>query len=537
MHARNSVRSVEKSLTLADSPYTVLPYIYNVIKVNTAGGNVRVNLPTVDYPIDVIKTSSDAYIVTIWVGGTQIGEVAGELSVVTIENAEVTQDEPWYPYDVIVGIAGVSGDGGEVLAKDRFGRVIAGGRGVAGTDDAAIYQEGINTLTSGGRIVSIGSLGFSSKITVPAGEICISGMGRDSYIRLKDNSDCDMFYANELAGVSFENLYLYGNRANQSTGSIIHFAGSSALNYANTIKGCSIVSAKESGIYVTGGQTFNILDNYIDLCDQYAINSAAAQSVYLGNQIETGTLAGMYIGGSTNQIIGGHINSTIGMIVNGHRNIISGLSFTKLNAAAGVAIQINADKLRNIISNCLIYMSGVTSRGIVFNGYYGLITDCVIEGESTNHLGTGISISTGNIVSGGQIFECNVGVVPGISSILENIFFYGNTLAIANTRNNVIISKCNIGDSNTSTITNSGVGVMISHNMGHLTESSGSSTGTGSEQAIPHGLDAIPVGCKAWIKIEYPIGSGRYITKDIPFDATNVYPTVDNGVAFEWGIA
>jgi hypothetical protein len=74
-------------------------------------------------------------------------------------------------------------------------------------------------------------------------------------------------------------------------------------------------------------------------------------------------------------------------------------------------------------------------------------------------------------------------------------------------------------------------------NKGQHFEASGSDTGTGSEQPIPHGLAAIPTGCKAWIKIEYPVGSGRYITKDIPFDATNVYPTVDNGVAFEWGIA
>ena len=131
--------TTEKAITLADSPYTASPN-FNCIKVNTAGGNVRVNLPAADYPIDVIKTSSDSYIVTVWVGGVQIGEVAGELSKITIENAEVTKDEPWYPYDAIVGIAGVSGDGGEVLAKDRFGRVIAGGRGVAGTDDGRVIQ-------------------------------------------------------------------------------------------------------------------------------------------------------------------------------------------------------------------------------------------------------------------------------------------------------------------------------------------------------------------------------------------------------------
>jgi hypothetical protein len=78
---------------------------------------------------------------------------------------------------------------------------------------------------------------------------------------------------------------------------------------------------------------------------------------------------------------------------------------------------------------------------------------------------------------------------------------------------------------------------VIKYNINYSTDASGSSTGTGSEDPIPHGLAAIPVGCKAWIKIEYPVGSGRYITKDIPYDVTYVYPTVDNGVAFEWGIA
>jgi parallel beta-helix repeat protein len=139
-HIRGIPRTYEKEITLADTPYT-LSVGFNCMKVDTTGGNVRVNLPNVNYPIDVIKTSSDSYIVTVWVGGVQTATVAGELSKITIENAEVTADEPWYPYDAIVGIAGVSGDGGEVLAKDRFGRVIA--RGIAGTDDSTVIQAAI----------------------------------------------------------------------------------------------------------------------------------------------------------------------------------------------------------------------------------------------------------------------------------------------------------------------------------------------------------------------------------------------------------
>jgi hypothetical protein len=64
--------------------------------------------------------------------------------------------------------------------------------------------------------------------------------------------------------------------------------------------------------------------------------------------------------------------------------------------------------------------------------------------------------------------------------------------------------------------------------------SSGSSTGTGSEQTIPHGLAAIPVGCKAWIK--YPISATRFMEKEIDFDATNIYPCVNTGIVYEWRI-
>jgi hypothetical protein len=68
----------------------------------------------------------------------------------------------------------------------------------------------------------------------------------------------------------------------------------------------------------------------------------------------------------------------------------------------------------------------------------------------------------------------------------------------------------------------------------YKTENSGSSTGTGSEQSIAHGLVAIPTGCKAWIK--YPISATRFMEKEIDFDATNIYPCVNTGIVYEWRI-
>jgi hypothetical protein len=73
----------------------------------------------------------------------------------------------------------------------------------------------------------------------------------------------------------------------------------------------------------------------------------------------------------------------------------------------------------------------------------------------------------------------------------------------------------------------------VHDNSGHTLKNSGSSTGTGTEQTIAHGLSAIPTGCKAWIK--YLVGT-RYHTEAIDFDSTNVYPTVPTGIAYEWRI-
>jgi len=61
----------------------------------------------------------------------------------------------------------------------------------------------------------------------------------------------------------------------------------------------------------------------------------------------------------------------------------------------------------------------------------------------------------------------------------------------------------------------------------------GTSTGTGVEQTIPHTFITLPDCVKAWIK--YLVGA-RYHTEEIDFDATNIYPTVPLGIAYEWRI-
>jgi len=212
-HIRGIPRTYEKEITLADTPYT-LSVGFNCVKVDTTGGNVRVNLPNVNYPIDVIKTSSDSYIVTIWVSGVQKATVAGELSKITIENSEVTADEPWYPYDVIVGIAGVSGDGGEILAKDRFGRVIAGGRGVAGTDDRTVLQ---STMDIYHRIYFNDELVIDSPLVPSLNNQELRG-GPVACLKMSDasNNHC-ISSSNAISDLHLHDFEIDMNRANNST--------------------------------------------------------------------------------------------------------------------------------------------------------------------------------------------------------------------------------------------------------------------------------------------------------------------------------
>lgn len=256
MHARNAVRSIEKTLTLADSPYTVLPYIYNVIKVDTTGGNVRVNLPDANYPIDVIKTSSDAYIVTVWVGGVQIGEVAGPMSKITVENAEVTKDEPRYPYDAIILIAGVPGDGGEVLAKDKFGRVIA--RGVAGTDDDAIRDI---VFASYDDILLVGSHHWTTAPTFRS-NLKVRGHGiENTMIYLDADVSLDFVDCNYS---SFGNCSIY----------VFNGYASSVLKISAVSSGCTYNSLHD--IFIKDSyyaHAFNVIELLVSNDDKYILEN------------------------------------------------------------------------------------------------------------------------------------------------------------------------------------------------------------------------------------------------------------------------
>lgn len=517
MHARNAVRSIEKSLTLADSPYTVLPYIYNVIKVNTAGGNVRVNLPTVDYPIDVIKTSSDSYIVTVWVGGVQKATVAGELSKITIENAEVIADEPWYPYDAIVGIAGVSGDGGEVLAKDRYGRIIA--RGVAGTDDATVIDAPLATFTSGGLLRIASPLTLAHKINVPYNAITIEGnVGASTQLTLANNVNDSMIDSNGKNYLTIRNLKLNGHKSQQTSGHGIYCSGPSWLVRIDNV---DVLSCKNNGIQFGDGtniiQTASLRHVASENNDGCGIGISKLYYSYIDGCFLESNAIGIDIStASAISISNAECFSPIGIQFNGLSNstIEKCLFGSSVENARGIVVATSGNGIRTRLMNNIFTFTGISNEGIRIAGTNWIVKNNYIylsTALNANDRGLYLLNATNTVVENNEFRSCRTAI-------------YATSVLTGHRIRRNLFDGC-------TTITNLTSG--LKDNVGYLTESSGSSTGTGSEQTIAHSLAAIPVGCKAWIK--YLVGA-RYITEMIPFDATNVYPTVDNGVAYEWRI-
>jgi parallel beta-helix repeat protein len=218
-----------------------------------------------------------------------------------------------------------------------------------------------------------------------------------------------------------------------------------------------------------------------------------------------------------------------------------------------------------------IYATDVLDSQFTNNKLYAASVGGICLNESSDNcvMGNRIKATSGAgdgivlIDSGASSVIGNDVLVPGIAfseswaeyqgtiNNIEGNEFYGTVASVsidANSASNRIVNNgCNgrpiivLSDSNNILLNNgfpSNASLNVAYNRilenrGFLTLNRGSSTGTGSEQTIAHSLAVIPTGCKAWIT--YLVGA-RYITEMIPFDATNIYPTVDNGVAFTWGI-
>jgi hypothetical protein len=144
-----------------------------------------------------------------------------------------------------------------------------------------------------------------------------------------------------------------------------------------------------------------------------------------------------------------------------------------------------------------------------------------------------IKISSNSI--GDSHFTNGIKLLNVNDALLESNCFHTivSGFSIAGNRNKAINNSFFTVTAPWTVVSGSGNTIRFS-NSEFATDSSGSSTGTGSEQTIAHGLAAIPTGCKAWIR--YPISATVYAEKEIRMDATNIYPKVKTGLVYDWRV-
>ncbi len=616
------------SITLANSPYTV-PANISEVNVNTTGGNVRVNLPNTDRTIIINKTSSDSYLVTLFVSGTQIGEIAGELSSVHVAKAQITKDEPWYPYDAIVGIAGVSGNGGEVIAKNKHGMNIS--RGVAGTDDATVIDAVLSSMSALGGLLQLTSDSFvipspltgfpenpsyeENKNIVIAGngnktvltytgltdycikflpssvppKICATHVIRDMKINSKLTSGGAIYHAG-CSGIRLQNLYVLGNGIDNglityqttdagwySMGNLIDHCrvfganigvecavGSNVhINNWSQIKGVTPIHGSPSLLRVT---TSELIANS---SSGYAIDLiAAGKTVYDDIHVDAGRFR--FNGGSHYFFACGappieYVTGTKiyydrfppkngaayevdflpdSAVIPKHLDplIIEGQD-TRCDASYGTIVDdanASGGKSRtNSVDNATSYAClakfayssdfswlprGKYTIGFRVRDDHQVANDCVLRvvyNDGTNHYYLNKTITLTNVYTWYSYpMTVDVGSIGHELSV--------RVLKLSSTHNNIYVDHIKLQYIGSEWYD------PASEHRARLGIAVGSSTGTGTEQTIAHGLAAIQTGCKAWIR--YPISATLYAEMEVPMDATYIRPKVKNGLAYDWRV-
>lgn len=152
-----------------------------------------------------------------------------------------------------------------------------------------------------------------------------------------------------------------------------------------------------------------------------------------------------------------------------------------------------------------------TGYGIYVNGYWCTIHDVDIS-SNTN----GILVGGGGdflILYGNQIKNHTTGL--NFNAGCLNAQAYGNYF-----------------DNNTTDVVNNGTNCRVHHNQGYITENKGSSTGTGAQQTIAHGLSYTPTAADI---ILWNIENGANPYHSAAPDATNIFVTAV--INQDWGWA
>jgi parallel beta-helix repeat protein len=351
-------------------------------------------------------------------------------------------------------------------------------------------------------------------------------------------------------------------------------AFSDTTNYGVTISNNVIDTCTSYGIVCSGITRAKVFGNRVRSTGDYGINVStnADFAEVFGNSVEDATLCGIYVAGAHVRVTDNTIEATAtqgatdkGISVAGDHAIIA----CNVVDNTGTGIQLSGDYgqvANNTVAECDctasamgIYLLGgfadVVSGNQLFENQRGIYLNSTCDRSiliaNTVHAsdGDGIYIdgSTDILVMGNMLSDNGVaaggGAMNGIGigspasgiAVVGNIFDKGThqqvgLRAFAGVTNLRVFSNDFTNGGTVSSINDASTTALIRYNVGYITENSGTSTGTGAQQTIAHGLAAAPTR----VLLSESTTGGALAYQSAAADATNIYITATNAKTYQW---
>lgn len=352
------------------------------------------------------------------------------------------------------------------------------------------------------------------------------------------DTDC-LITENYIYNTGSDGIYAYYARRNMIINNIIeavrgywggwhgHGSGNYALIMGNIIFNCNCSGIRHGAVIANNYLYDNGLSGATDGREAQIVGSRDA--VIVGNYVDYYYRArlGIKTWDDHNVIVGNRVSLSIATTSGYTGHVIIGNTIYR--ATGGAAINLSRTNGAVVAYNTLYQIAG--AHGIQLLG----CQRCVVKGNVLQDIGYSANNTYDGIrleASGSTNCLYNIIVNNQIFSGQTNKPRYGIVEADANQDYNIIANNI-VTDCATQAILKQGVNSLVKNNVGYVTENSGIATGTGAQQAIPHGCSFTPTKAQV-ILSNIDDGANPYLSADP--DATNIYVTAVNGKTYRWEV-
>ena len=394
-----------------------------------------------------------------------------------------------------------------------------------GTDDEDTINDAITALPDdGGKIVLLeGTFNFTGVawnthiLTITKSNVIIEGQGKSTHIKVVGSEGKFIIFFNGVSNCVIRDVWVDGNDLG---GHAIQFTNSSECKVLNCVAG----NTWGDGIVGTNLSYSSIQGNIVYDCETSA-HGDCSSGIELEDgcnhiNVEDNYVSDCGYGIWTKRHSGSLLTHDISIVRNTLYNSKIVLNSEDTNPIENI----------NVIGNTLL--GTTTCKRIDL----GKATRCTIR-DNVLHSPVSIGIASASTASyilivGNRIYNSGG---TSINSYGDNHFVTNNYVkdpgwkGIAVSGDNTLVSGNRIEGAGALAIVLTGEDTIVTDNFGYITKDSGSSTGTGAQQTIAHGLATTPTKVILW-----NIEEGANPYQSAVADATNIYITAIINQDYGW---